>query len=87
MPSLTYTFVSRCAGGGHTVLGVQLNGGASKEVTYATDEIRAPLNTLTEDERERLALLILKVHMAGKTRAQIVTEFQNAGAGGVVVTI
>ena len=46
MPSLTYTFVSRCAGGGHTTLGVQLNGGATHEVVYATDEVRAPLSEL-----------------------------------------
>ncbi len=84
MPDLTYTFVSRCAGGGHTVLGIQLNGGAVREVVYATDEVRVPLSELTQDERETLALLILKVHLAGKTRNQIVQEFQ---AGPVVVTI
>lgn len=84
MPTLSYTFVARCAGGGHTAMDVSFNGGASNRVTYTTDEIDAPLSALTQDQRETLALLILKVHMAGKTRAQIVTEFQ---AGPVVVTV
>lgn len=84
MPTLTYTFVDRCTGGGHTRIDVSVNGGANKRAVYTTDEIRAPLSALTEDERETLALLILKVHFAGKTRAQIVSEFQ---AGPVTVTI
>lgn len=75
MPTVTYTFVDRCAGGGHTRIDVAINGGAARRVVYATDEVRAPLSALTTDERETLALLILKVHLAGKTRAQIVTEF------------
>jgi hypothetical protein len=85
--TITYANPARCSGGGHTALDVTFNGGASRRVVYATDEVRAPLSELTLDERETLALLILKVHLAGKTRAQIITEFQAAGAGGVVVTI
>lgn len=84
MATVAYTFVSRCAGGGHTVLDVSYNGGAANRVVYTTDEISAPLSALTQDQRETLALLILKVHMAGKTRAQMVSEFQ---AGPVTVTI
>ncbi len=84
MATVAYTFVSRCAGGGHTTLAVSFNGGAAQNVVYTTDEIALPLSALTQDEREKLALLILKVHMAGKTRAQMVTEFQ---AGPVTVTI
>lgn len=84
MATISYTFVSRCAGGGHTALDISLNGGAANRVVYTTDEIRDPLSNLTQDQRETLALLILKVHMAGKTRAQMVTEF---GAGPVTVTI
>lgn len=84
MATLSFTFVSRCAGGGHTTLDVSLNGGTAKRVAYTTDEISLPLSNLTADERETLALMILKVHMAGKTRAQMVTEFQ---AGPVTVTI
>lgn len=75
MPTLDYTFVDRCSGGGHVRLDVSFNGGAAQRLVYTTDEVRAPLSALTQDERETLALLILKVHMAGKTRAQIVTEF------------
>lgn len=57
------------------MLDISVNGGAANRVVYTTDEIRASLASLTTEEREQLALLILKVHMAGKTRAQIVTEF------------
>ena len=83
MATLTYAFVSRCAGGGHVALDISLNNGAATRVAYPTDEVRAPLSDLTQDERENLALLILKVHFAGKTRAQIAAEF----SAPVVVTI
>lgn len=75
MATVTYTFVSRCSGGGHVALDVSFNGAANQRVSFETDDLRAPLSNLTQDERETLALLVLKVHMAGKTRAQIVTEF------------
>jgi hypothetical protein len=84
MATLTYTFVSRCGGGGHFAVDVSYNGGAAQRVVYTTDEVRAPLSELTQDERERLALLVIKVHQAGKTRQQIVTEFNQ---GPVTVTI
>lgn len=84
MATVDYTFVSRCNGGGHFVVDVSLNGGAAQRVTYATDVVRAPLSELTQDEREALSLLVAKLHFMGKTRAQMVTEFQ---AGPVTVTI
>jgi hypothetical protein len=84
MATITYTFVDRCAGGGHTRLDVSVNGGAAQRIVYVTDEIREPLGNLTAEQQDLLKLLILKVHMNGKTRAQIVTEFQ---AGPVTVTI
>lgn len=83
MATLGYTFVGVCAGGGHTTLAVSFNGGAAQNVVYPTDDVRQPLAALTADERAQLALLILKVHMAGKTRAQIITEMGSP----VVVTI
>ena len=86
MPNITYAFVERCAGGGHIVLDVSLDGGASRRVPYTTDDVRAPLSALTREEQESLALMILKVHFAGKTRAQITTEFQSGG-GTVTVTV
>ena len=84
MATVSYTFVDRCAGGGHTRLDVSFNGGAAKRTVYTTDEVRASLSELTNEDRETLALLILKVHMAGKTRQQIVTEFNQ---GPVTVTV
>lgn len=77
MAAITYTFVSRCAGGGHTRVDISINGGVSQRVVYDTDDIREPLSNLTADQRDLLKLLILKVHMAGKTRAQIVSELSN----------
>ncbi len=75
MATISYTFVDRCAGGGHTRLDVSVNGGAAQRIVYATDDIREPLSNLSQDHQDLLKLLILKVHMAGKTRAQIITEF------------
>jgi hypothetical protein len=84
VPTITYSNPTRCSGGGHTALDVTLNGGATRRFVYTTDEVRAPLSELTAEERETFALLVLKVHVAGKTRNQIVAEFQS---GPVVVTI
>jgi hypothetical protein len=84
MATITYTFVDRCAGGGHTRLDVSVNGGAAQRIVYDTDDIRSPLSNLTQDQQDTLKLLILKVHMNGKTRAQIVTELN---AGPVTVTV
>lgn len=84
MATVSYTFVDRCAGGGHTRLDVSLNGGAAQRIVYDTDDIRAPLGDLTPQQQDMLKLLILKVHMAGRTRQQIVTEFNQ---GTVTVTI
>lgn len=83
MADLTYQFVSVCAGGGHVTLDVTLNGGATKRVVYTTDEVRAPLNQLSAEDREALALNILKVHFAGVSRTQMRTDLQ----AGVTVTI
>lgn len=87
MATLSYTFVSRCAGGGHTTFDVSLNGGTARRVVYTTDELRAALSALTEEEIRVFTLVWLKVHEQGKTRAQIVTEFNNAPGGVVTGTI
>lgn len=84
MATITYTLFERCPGGGHTTFDVSLNGGANRRVTYTTDELRVSLGSLSEDHRELLALLVLKAHMMGKTRAEIVTELN---AGPVTVTL
>ena len=84
MATLAYSFVERCEGGGHTTFDVSLNGGAAQRIVYETDDIRAALNTLTQADRERLALLVLKLHFAGRTRQQIITELNS---GPVTVTI
>lgn len=75
MATITYTFVDRCAGGGHTRLDVSVNGNPAQRIVYATDDIREPLSSLSDEHQDLLKLLILKVHMSGKTRAQILTEF------------
>lgn len=85
MATISYTFNGhRCGGGGHTFLNVSINGGTSREVMFITDEVRAPLSELSVDDVDKIITLILRAHLAGKTRAQIVSEFQ---AGPVTVTI
>lgn len=84
MATITYTFVSRCAGGGHTTFDVSVNGGANRRIVYTTEDLRAPLSDLTPDQVADALLIVGKAHFAGKTRAQIVTELQ---AGPVTVTI
>lgn len=84
MATLAFTFISVCAGGGHVTIDASYNAGAAKRLVYTTDDIRVPLSALTDDEKAQFALIALKIHFAGKTRAQIQTEFQ---AGPVTVTI
>lgn len=84
MATITYTFVDRCAGGGHYRCDVSVNGNSLGRFVYTTDEVRAPLSDIPQDVREAAALIVMKLHMQGKTRAQMVTEFQS---GPVTVTI
>lgn len=83
MATVTYTNGGTCPGGGHRIVGVQYNGGATQTFVYTTDELLAPLSALTTEERALIALAILKIHDAGKTRSQVATEF----ASPVTVTI
>ena len=84
MTTLTYTHVRHCAGGGHVVLDVSLDGAPARRFVYTTDEIRAPLSALTQEEREIGAIIIIKLHMRDKTRQQMLEEFD---AGPVTVTV
>lgn len=84
MATVSYTFVRRCEGGGHTVLDVSVNGNPAERIVYDTDDLRRPLSDLSQERQDTLKLLILNAHLTGKTRAQIVTEFN---AGPVTVTI
>lgn len=70
MATVAYTFSNACASGGHIALNISINGGAARRVEYTTDEVRSPLSALTAEERENLFLLILKMRLAGLTRAQ-----------------
>ena len=84
MTTVAYTFIDRCEGGGHTTFDISVNGGVARRVVYDTDEIRMDLSAIPQERRELAQLLILNLHFAGMTRAQIVTELQ---AGPVTVTI
>ena len=84
MATITFTFVDRCSGGGHFRVDIDVNGNSLGRYVYTTDEVREPLANIPQDVREAAALIVMKLHMQGKTRAQMVTEFQ---AGPVVVTI
>lgn len=84
MATIAYTFVSRCAGGGHTMFDISVNGGAAQRIVYPTDDVLAPLSAMSPEDQATAKLAVLKFHMTGKTRAQVVTELQ---AGPVTVTI
>jgi hypothetical protein len=85
MATLNYQYVDRCEGGGHVFIDVSFNEGAPIRFTYATDELRAPISTFTQDNRELFALMTLKVHYAGQTRQQMHDELTQPG--GITVTI
>jgi hypothetical protein len=80
-----FAFDHVCDGGGHVELDVSFNGGSARNVVYMVDELREPLSSLTDDEMEQAALLLLKLHSAGKSRAQIQASL--TAPGGVVVVI
>lgn len=83
MATLTFALDHVCSGGGHADVTVSLNGGAVRHFVYTVDDIRASLASMSADDQAAAALAILKLHFAGKTRAQIGTEFQSP----VTVTI
>jgi hypothetical protein len=83
MATITYTRISTCTGGEHVTMDVQLNAGTAKRTTYEIDELRQSLASIPTDTIEKFAEMVLRVHVAGKTRAQLVTEF----ASPVVITI
>lgn len=84
MPSINYAGAGRCVGGGHVYIDVSIAGGPVERITYTTDELRRAFSEVSTDDRDQAILMILKFHMANKTRAQMVAEFQ---AGPVVITI
>jgi hypothetical protein len=75
MATVSYTYVDRCQGGGHFRVDVSLNSGPPHRFVYTTDEIREPLSALDDDQRQIASLAIIKLHMAGKTRQQMIDEF------------
>jgi hypothetical protein len=83
MATLTYTRISTCSGGCHVTMDVQLNAGAVQRISYDIDELRKPLAEVPAEAIDRYRELTLRIHIAGKTRAQLVTEF----ASPVVITI
>lgn len=63
---------------------VSVNGAPARRRVFTTDELRSPLSEIADIDREATELLVLRVHLAGRTRQQIVTEFNQ---GPVTVTI
>lgn len=84
MPTVTYEYRGRCEGGGHFLVDVSLEAGPKHRAVYTTDEVRAPLSEILGEEWERFALALMRIHMSGKTRQQMLAEFQ---AGPVVVVV
>lgn len=83
MATVAYALGATCSGGGHAHVDVSVNGMAPMRFTYTVDELRAPLSDLAQEERERVALVIAKLHLAGLTRAQARIALQ----AGFTVTI
>lgn len=83
MAQITYTRISTCPGGCHVTFDISLNGGAPTREVFPIDDLRAPLAQVSNDDREAFVQMVLRAHLADKTRAQIVTEF----ASPVTVTI
>lgn len=87
MATVTYTITSRCAGGEHVSFDVAFNAGASTNYQFEVDgELRPALSQLTPEQRAQAAALILRIHTAGRTRAQLVAEF-GTPASPIPVTV
>lgn len=80
-----FAFDGVCSGGDHVTLDISFNGGQPRSVVYTVDQIREPLSALSDDEKEAIALVLLKLHFAGKTRAEAQAEL--SGPGGVMLVI
>ena len=71
---------SACASGGHVSLGVTVDGGAEKVFSLETDTIR---ENIRPDDRERMLVDIVRLSIAGLTRAQARSKLQT----GFTVTL
>ena len=69
---------SVCSGGGHATIGVTVDGGAKKAITFDIDEIRGPV-----DDRDAFIANIIKLSMSGLTRLQARNKLQS----GVTITL
>ena len=77
---VTITYDSVCGGGGHTVLAVSVDGGASRALRADTEALLVPL---TADERHQLAELLVRARVGGMARPQART----AMIAGISVTL
>lgn len=71
MATVAIALISSCAGQGHVHLNVSINGGAVQAYRLHIDEMMIPLTT---EEREIILRGLLKLHAAGKTKAQMRTS-------------
>lgn len=83
MANVTYNFVSRCAGGCHATFDVKVDNGATKRVTYDIDQLRRPLSEIPDEVVDLIKEMLLRIHIANRTRPQLVAEFANP----VVITV
>jgi cell division GTPase FtsZ len=81
--TVTFSNPSVCAGGDHVTITVQAGAGQARTFTYLMPQIT---QAMSEDDIETIALGLLRLHFRGRTRAQIVSEFQ-AGGGSVAVVV
>lgn len=82
--SITYSMIAVCDGGCHLTLETNVMGGQCRQLVYDVDNMREPLTELSETDRLAFLDNVLRIHLADKTRAEIMANFE---AGPVSVTI
>lgn len=75
---ISLTLENVCANGGHATIGISVDGGTKKLVTYDVDDIRGPI-----EDRDQLIAHIVRLSTTGLTRAQARTKLQ----AGITITL
>ena len=83
MATISFILDTACAGGGHAHVDMSLNGGAAQHISVTMDDLRQPLSDMTDEQRETVAVFLMRLKLTGLTRAQVRTALQN----GFAVTI
>lgn len=66
--SIVFAFDKACAGGGHVDVQTAFNGGQPR--FFRDMDLEMLRSSLSQDEREMFIQMCIRVHLAGRTRAQ-----------------